>query len=87
MFRISSQNNSFHFIKSYLIGSSVIESSSPSRLMIGHLLGDFQFSAIAQVFGDPGGAETVAPDTSTDAGGLGASARHPEDVGLGHGRV
>ena len=55
--------------------------------MIGHLLGDFQFSAIAQVFGDPGGAETVAPDTSTDAGGLGASARHPEDVGLGHGRV
>ena len=54
--------------------------------MIGHLLGDLQLPAVAQVLGDAGGAEAVAADARTDVRGIGAPAHHSENVGLGHGR-
>ena len=53
--------------------------------MVGHLLGDFEFAAIAEVFGDAGDAEVVAADLGFDAGAGGAAADHTVDVGLGHG--
>ena len=52
--------------------------------MVGHLLRDFQLSAVPQVFGDAGGAEGVAADLCLDAGLFGSPADHSPDIGLAH---
>ena len=50
--------------------------------MVGHLLGDFELAAVAQVFGDAGGPEAVATDFGLDAGvawrGAGSSDTHQD---------
>ena len=50
--------------------------------MIGHLLRDFQLSAVPQIFGNAGSAEGVAADLFLDAGLIGSSADHSPDIGL-----
>ena len=55
--------------------------------MVGHLLGNLQLAAVAQVLGDAGGSEAVAAEVCADAGHRSASAHHSEDVGLSHRRV
>ena len=65
----------------------VVEAGGAGAFVVGHLLGDFEFAAVAEVFGDAGGAEAVAADSGFDTGVGGASANHAVDVGLGHGPV
>ena len=68
-----------------LVGAAVVEAGGAGAFVVGHLLGDFEFAAIAEVFGDAGDAEVVAADLGFDAGAGGAAADHAVDVGLGHG--
>ena len=66
-------------------GAAVVEAGGEGAFVVGHLLGDFEFAAVAEVFGDAGGAKTVAADLGFDASVGGAAADHAVDVGRGHG--
>ena len=68
-----------------LVRAAVIEARRARAFVVGHLLGDFQLAAVAQVFGDAGGPEAVATDFRLDAGVAGAAADHPIHIRLSHG--
>jgi len=52
--------------------------------VIGHLLGDFELAAVAQIFSDTSRAEGVATDLRLDAGVGRAPTDHAVHVGLAH---
>ncbi len=81
-----SDNDPFNFVEVDLFGSTVVEPSGASRLVVGHLLRELQPPAVAEVLGDPRGPEGVAADARSDARSLGTPTHHPENVGLRHGR-
>ena len=55
-----SNQNPFHLIERILVVSPVMEPGGLGAGMVGHLLNHFEFSAITQIFGDPGGPKRVA---------------------------
>ena len=85
--RRESDADAFDLVEGDLVRAAVVEASGAGAFVVGHLLGDFEFSAVAEVFGDAGGTEAVAADLGFDAGAVGTSADHAVDVGLGHGRL
>ena len=85
--RRESDADAFDLVERDLVRAAVVEASGAGAFVVGHLLGDFEFAAVAEVFGDAGGTEAVAADLGFDAGVVGTSADHAVDVGLGHGRL
>jgi hypothetical protein len=69
-----SNHDPLDLIERDLIVAPVIEAGGARALMVGHLLRDFELAAVAQVFGDAGGAEGVIADPGQDAGAAGAPA-------------
>lgn len=56
------------FIEADLVVAAVVQAGGPRALVVGHLLRHFELAAVAQVFRDASGAETVAADFRLDAG-------------------
>ena len=52
----------FDLVEGDLVQAAVVEAGGAGAFVVGHLLGDFQLAAVAQVFGDAGGPEAVATD-------------------------
>ena len=82
--RRESDPDAFDLVEGDLVRAAVVEASGAGAFVVGHLLGDFEFAAVAEVFGDAGGTEAVAADLGFDAGVGGTSADHAVDVGWGH---
>ena len=84
---MGSDKDALDLVEGDLVRAAVVKAGSAGAFVVGHLLGDFEFAAVAEVFGDAGGAEAVAADLRLNPGGAGAPADHAVDVGLGHGPV
>ena len=82
--RRESDADAFDLVEGDLIRAAVVEASGAGAFVVGHLLGDFEFAAVAEVFGDAGGAEAVSADSGVDASGAGPASGHEVDVGLAH---
>ena len=72
-------------IEGDVIPPAVVEAGGAGGLVAGHLLGDFQPSAVLQVGGDAGGPEGVAAHFGFNAGFFCPALDHAVDVGLGQG--
>ena len=42
----------FHLVEGDLVQAAVVEAGGARAFVVGHLLGDFELAAVAQVFGD-----------------------------------
>ena len=67
-----------------MVVAAIIQPGRPGALVIGHLLGDFELAAVAQIFRDASRAEGVATDLRLDAGVGRAPTDHAVHVGLAH---
>lgn len=83
----NSNKNALDLIKRDVVLAPVIEPGGARALMVGHLLGDFELAAVAQVLRDARRPKRVAADLRGDRGGLRAPPNHPVDIGLAHGVV
>ena len=81
----TSNQDALDLIERDLILAAVVKPGGASTFVVGHLLGDFKFSAIAQVLGNAGGAEGVATDAGFHMGIECTPPDHPVDIGLTHG--
>lgn len=80
-------DNSFNFAKRDLIVSSIVKPGGTWTFVVGHLLGHFKPTTVAQVFRDASRPEGVAADLRSHVSGLGPPSDHPVDVRLAHGPV
>ena len=74
-------------IEGNVVATAVVEAGGASRLVVGHLLGDFELAAVLEISGDARGAEGVAADLRLDPGRQRPPANHPPHIGLQHGPV
>ena len=79
--------NAFGLIERAPVVSPVVKTRGAGGLVVGHLLGHLELSAVTQVLRDPGRPEAVARDLRAYAGGLGPAGDHSVYVLLGHGKA
>ena len=82
-----SNHNPLDLIKGNLIGPAVVKPRRSRAFMVGHLLRDLELAAVAQVFGDAGGSEGMAPDLRAHLRGERPPRDHPVDIRLAHGAL
>src|ERR1700733_2852603 len=67
-------------VEGHHVVPSVVEAGRACGFVAGHLLGDFKFPAILQIYGDPSRPETVAGNFCRDAGSLRPPLDHGVDI-------
>jgi len=83
----ASDHDPFDLVEGNVVAAPVVEAGGAGRLVVGHLLGDFELAAVLEIGGNAGGAEGVAADLRLDPGRQRPPSNHPPHIGLQHGPV
>ena len=80
----SSNHNPLDLIERDLIGAPIIQAGRAGTLVIGHLLRNFQFPPVAEIFRNSGRTKGMIADLSPNADVGGAATNHAVSIWLGH---
>src|ERR1017187_287662 len=80
---LTSDHDPLDLIERDLVSAPVVEPGRPRRLVRGHLLSNFELTAVREVRGNARCAECMATDQCLDAGARGASPDHEVNFRLG----